>query len=234
MDEKKKLTKADIIISISTILIILSLFAIAFMFVKNYFSKENFVYEENLDKTVLTIEGYKYDLREASYYVMEMEAYVQQIALAYNEDYPLSYWNLYISNRYVSSLARDNCMELIIRDYIYASEAKKLGLTLSEEKIKEINGEVNDKFKNMTASQMQITNYSEKELYDILCRIALAEAYVTDLMAKDTTLTEEDLNPEGTYLEKMKKNYNIKINNKIWDKISLGRITVNNAKKKGA
>lgn len=226
MEEKATLKKVNIVISICSVIIILCFTAIGFIYVNNR-SKDKFAYEDNLDKTVVTINDYSYDLREVSYYVIKMEAFVDNAANAYNENNPKAYWNLYINHTFVSKAAHDNCMKLVIRDFMYANEAAKLGLTLTDERLEEVEDEVHTILKNMSPEQMSITNYTDKELYDILYRVAMAEAYVTYLMDKDSSLTEEDLDTEGTYFEEMKENYDIDINDKIWDKIDLGRITIN-------
>lgn len=227
MENEAKLKKINIVISVCSVLIIVCLTAIGFIYVNNR-DKEKFVYENNLDSLVVTIDDYKYDLQEVSYYIIKMEAYVDEAARLYNEDNPRAYWNLYISNHYVSAMAKDTCMDLIIRDYVYANEAKLLNLTLSEEKVNSITDEVQETLKNMTSSQMAITNYSEKDLYDILYRIAMAERYVSYISSKDDSLTEDDFNPEGKHYEKIIKKYDIKINKKIWNNVNIGRVSINN------
>ncbi len=227
MEEKKILKKVNIVISICSVVIIACLVAIGFIYVNNRYNNR-FDYKNHLNETVLTIDDYTYNLREVAYYVIKMEASVDNTANAYNPKNPKEYWNLYINNKFVSGVAHDNCMNLVIRDYMYANEAKKLGLTVSDEKISEINDEVHNTLKSLSGPQMDITNYSEKELYDILYRVALAESYVTYITEKDSSLTEENLNIDGDYFKNLKKDYNIIISKKLWDKVNVGFVTINN------
>jgi len=229
MQMKKELSAKQIttILSICCLIIIGCILCAAFIYADNN-QKKKFVYEDHLEDTVVTIDGADITLREVTYYVIKMEAFVDAAAHEYNPSRPQAYWNMYINNTFLRSQAKKSTMNLFIRDYIYYLEAVELGLTLSDEQINTIHDEIYTTFKNMSASQMNLTGYTETELYNILYRVEMAKAYTTHICTLNEELVEEDFNPDGSHFNEIYEKHSISVNNDIWDGVKMGFISINN------
>jgi len=230
MENNVNSTKYNLILAICIIVIIGSITMIAIIYSLNRSEIEHFDYSEHQNSTVLTIDDYKFSLHEISYYIVKMEAHVDIGAHAYNEDKPAEYWKLYLNDGFIKDVIKEATINLVIRDYIYANEALKLGLSPDEERLDRLSDETYETLKNMTGPQMEATNYTTKELYDVLYRIALAELYVNHISEQNPNLTEVDFDPNGDYYKQIIPNYKVKINNKIWDKVDMGHISINTKK----
>lgn len=225
---KNKLTpkQANIINTICSVILIVCFVCAAIIAVNNR-DKKRFNYEEQVNDTIVTIGQLEVPLYEASYYILKMEAYVNHGAQDYNSNNIPAFWNLYINNKFIRTMAKDATMNLLIRDNLYYIEAVYGGMELTNQDIKGINEEIQNILLNMTPGQMSFTNYTERQLYAILSKIRLAEKYVAEMTEQDSTLKEEDFNPDGKYYKEIYSRHKIKINKKIWDKITLGKLSNN-------
>lgn len=183
--------------------------------------------KDHLYDTLVTIDNDAVSLKESLYYIMLMEGEVNEKAIAYDSKNPRIYWNLYINNKYIRTWAKETVMSIIIRDYIYYHEALSENITLSDEDISQINDDIANILKNMTAAQMSSANYTENELFLILSKIAYAKKYIKSVSSKNSSYTEDSFNEDGEYYNSIYNSHSVKINDKLWENIKLGEITLN-------
>ncbi len=230
--EKKDLTPAqkNIIYLICTIVTAVCIMAAVTIYITNRDAKK-FVYEDNYDKVLVTVGSMNITLKDASYYIMRMEAEVDKLAKVYDRNNPLAYWSVRIGSNYVRPHAKKTVMGYMIRDAMYCLEGQAMGLEPDHERIIAINDDVTNTLKSMTSQQMEFTNLTYSELYNILYRIEMAKLYISAVTAGNNLLTEEDFNEGGSYYESIYKKYSsdngIDIDDDLWDKITLGKLTIN-------
>lgn len=227
MIEKEAITPKtkNIIVSICTIAIIISIAAFALITVK-LVSKKEFSYTDSLDHTVLTVENETISLKEISYYILVAETNYNEAANIYNEDNPHAFWNMALNMKYFRNRIKQSVIDACTRDNIYYQQALKEGYTLKEEVLGEIQDEALEEISKMTDFQMKLTDYHMSDMISVLTKIAYSRKYVEDLIAEGYTAQELDV--DGSKYEEIKKDYAVSINQKIWKNITLGKVTINN------
>ncbi len=227
-DKKKKNKDLSKWYLIAIVAIIVSI--VAFAVIRSENKKNNaFVFQENLDENVITIDDTNIKLKEAAYYIMVIESNVNEFALEYDTKNPYAYWNLYLNDGTNSNFlrveAKQNALDACIRDGIYYEEAKKQGIKLDEKEKKQCGEDAESQFNVLTGKQQQVTSYKLADMYSIIVKIAIIKKYMSILM--DEGYTEEELDFGGDYYEDVKSGYNVEINNDIWDEVNLGKLTIN-------
>lgn len=215
------------------LIFILVLFILVGSFIL-YAQMTRFDFGESLPKTVVTINEEEVSLQEMMYYIMRVEVTGQQAAMLYNSDNPKEYWGLYMNEReqagYVSDLAKRAAMEYCIRDYIYAAEAEKNGIALTEEEQEAIRMNAEDSFASLTPEQRETSQMTWEVWVSVLETEALAYKYML-------SLAEESENPlealtlqydvGGEYYTILRGMYQVEIEEELWEEIRVGYITIN-------
>lgn len=220
--------KQDIIIVICVITLVLSVCAIFCIYCMN--KNEEFVFNENLDKIVLTVkcdgEAMDVSMQEIAYYIINVEGDVDDMAHQFNNENLNAYWNvkldkgLYTMRKYAKDLVIEKC----VMDNIYYMEALKNNITLTDEEKELASEDAHIILKNMTAKQMDVTDYSFEDLCKIMNKLYLTSKYVGQLM--EAAYTMEELDYKGSYYLKLKDEYSYKVEEKLWDEVKLGELTV--------
>jgi len=227
MSDKKK----NIIVVFCILCIMVSVFAFIIIYYDN--KHEEFIYNEHLEETVVTVkkqgeeESIDISLQEMTYYIINVEGDIQDMALQYNSSNPEAYWLLKVDSLYnMKDYAKDLSMDSCVRDNIYYMEALKQGIELTEEELQLASEDARTIIKNITSKQMNVSEFTIEALYNIERKLYLASKYVGELVRKG--YTPEELELKGTYYEELRAKYDIVVNNKLWDEIRLGDITISN------
>ncbi len=211
---------------------LLIIFSIVLLFVIKSQNKvkNSFIFNEHLNDTFITMDNedtsYSISLKELSYYVLVMEASVNNTASLYDPSNTNKFWNLYLENTFVSTIAKDTSIDMCIRDNIYYNEAIASDFDLDETELLQVSDEAAYIYYNLTGKQVDATELTLNDIYNIRYKIILATKYITYLM-KNNEFTEKELNINGSYYESLYKKYNVDIDDN-WDEISLGNITIDN------
>lgn len=230
MSEKKQ----NIITVICLLIIIFSAAAFLLLFIGN--GDEEFSYRDNLDKKVLTVASKDDDsqtvtisMQEMSYYIINIEGDMNDMATQYDSENPNSYWNIilekgmYTMRDYAKDLTMDSC----VRDNIYYLEAMQSGMKLTDEECKKASDNAKLILDNLTGRQMDISNYDYNDLYNIQLKVELAGKYANNLL--ENGYTKEELEISGEYYDELKEKYDIVIED-IWDNVSLGELSIKTKK----
>lgn len=193
-------------------------------------SKREFLFNDHLSDMAFEINEDVITLKEASYYILVIEASVNEAAMEYNSDNVLQYWNLYLNDgkdesSFLRTQAKKDAMDACVRDAIYYREAQKTGIELDKNEEKQCIEEAREKEKQLTGKQMEVTGYEYRDLYMAIKKIAIVKKHITQLMNEG--YSEEELDVGGEYYEKMLKKYDITVNSDLWEKITLGDLTIN-------
>lgn len=205
----------------------------ALAFVK---TRDVFVFEEKLPEIIVTVDETNLSLQEISYYIMKLEADVDAAAKLYNADNPKSYWNVYMNqdgsnSGYVSDLAKEAVLDYCIRDNIYYKEAIENGYTLPEALLTDIRYDAENLYNTMTPRQREVTKLTSEQLAIIMEKEEISHQYMIELASRSeagmlqSIFLEYDVG--GDLYEQVKLKHNIAIDEDLWGKVKVGRITIN-------
>ena len=228
---KKK--KVEIITVCICVVLIAAILAILIVFNKS----KDFVYNKHLDEAVISIDDENITLKDFSYYIYIVEKQINDMAIKYNPDDPNDFWNTHFKNSldsvftrdYAKQLAKDLCEY----DYIMEKETAIHNIYVTESEKESIKADAKDTYDDFSQKAKDNTRLSEEDIYNILCRRKLVEKYAfraaqqvkSDGFAGDSASL---LDYDGEYYKEMiKSRYNVTENNKLLDKITMGRVTVN-------
>lgn len=228
---KKK--KVEIITVCICAVLIATILVILIMFNK---SKE-FIYNKHLDEAVISIDDENITLKDFSYYIYIVEKQINEMAIKYNPDDLNDFWNTHFKNSldsvftrdYAKQLAKDLCEY----DYIMEKEASVYNIYVTESEKESIKADAKDTYDDFSQKAKDNTRLSEADIYNILCRRKLVEKYATRAAEQVRSDGFEGdsaslLDYDGDYYKEIiRSKYSITENNKLLDKITMGRVTVN-------
>lgn len=191
-----------------------------------------FDFTKSLGDVAYTFKDREIYLSEVAYYIMIEEESVNETALEYDPEKPKAYWNLHISQTFVSEEAARTAREYSIRDQIYSLEAAKMGIKLTKEEVDEIQMKAEIIKDDMTEKQHKVLRLTKDQIQKALTQKALSDQYVLALSEKNHIKKEEKVlsayyGINSNYFKDLKKKYHVEINEKMWNEISLGDISIN-------
>jgi len=191
-----------------------------------------FDFTKELTEVAYTYKNQEVLLSEVAYYIMIEEETVNDVALEYDPENPNTYWNLHISQTFVSEEAAKTAREYSIRDQLYSIEAKAVGVKLAPEEMKDIKTKAKAMIQDMTEKQSSVLQLREKQIEEALIQNLLADKLVLFLAEKNQVEKSEKVlsayyGINSKYFQELKKTYQVKINKELWKQISLGDISIN-------
>lgn len=191
--------------------------------------------EKNISSPVITVNDNIVTLKDFSYYVITLEQKGDEIAKVYDADNPTAYWNLYMndatSSGYVTDLARRAAIDYCVRDNIYALEAEKAGVSLSEEEIEDLRYDAEQFYVKVSVKGRENTHIDVLSIEKAMRIERLAYKYIMQLASEDEdgVLQAVVLKYEvgGLYYEALKNDYSIKIENTIINEVNFGFVSIN-------
>ncbi len=231
-EKKKRRLKPEV----KGIIIFVLVFCILITAYSIYKQKRAFSYETALEEPVVTVGETVVTLKEISYYVIEVENTGDAFAKVYNPDNPIEYWGLYMNEKtsagYVSDLARIAALDYCIRDNIYYLEARRAGVELTAEEQEGVRADAEAYYAQMTDRQREVTQLTSKDLELILEKVTLTQKYMVQLSSQEedvSVLEAVTLHYDvgGDYYENLKASYAVKVNERIWEQVRPGHVTIN-------
>ena len=228
MDRIKKNMEKNLDKWIMATIVVIFLCILGFMYVNS--GRGEFIYNEHLEDAAFKVNEREITLKEASYYVMVIESNINEAALQYNVNNPKRYWNIYMNDgenrsNFLCDQAEEDMKASCVRDAIYYMEAQNAGVKLSKQEQSDVMDDAYEQEKLMTGKMLEVTGYEYSDLYQIMEKIAIVKKYLNTLMEKG--YTEEQLDVGGEYYEELKSGYSVWVNEDMWEKITLGSVTVN-------
>lgn len=200
---------------------------------KQQLDRKGLVYAQSLDMVALTVDDVDLYLRDMAVYVAYQEKTVQQDALVYNPENPQKYWNAYTNQYFVRSVAEKAVKSMAVHDEIFYQKALAEELELDESEEAYLANEIQDFFMDMSEEQLERLGVQKEELVASMRKIALANKYQSILaQIENVEYTEYDYT--GAAYEALLAEHTIEENEKVWDRISVGNITVNYKKESAA
>lgn len=215
----------------TTLVLLVLLFATAFASYNQQLNRKDLVYAESLDKVALRVDENELNLRDMAVYVVYQERTVQQDALVYDSEKPNKYWNAYTNKHFVRKVAENAVKDMAAHDEIFYQMAVLEGLSLDETETTYLENEILDFLMDVSEEQMARLGIQKEDVEYSLEKIALANKYQS-ILAQEEGLEYEDYNYTGDAYIELSSAHVIEANAKVWDRISVGNITVNYKKEK--
>ena len=188
--------------------------------------KQELIYAKSLDVVAVTVDDVELTLRDIAVYVAYQEKTVQKDAVVYDYEKPHKYWNTYTNQYFVRSLAEKAVRNMAIHDEIFYQMALEEGLSLDEREEAYLLNEQQDFLMDLSNEQMERLGVTEEELCESMRKIALANK-CQSILAQSNGLYYEDYNYTGAVYELILAEHKVKMDESVWDRISVGNITVN-------
>ena len=191
-----------------------------------YGNRNRFDYLKDLDKTVFTLDGTDYQLRDMTYYITRQEMEIEKQAMVYDPDDTNAYWGLHTNGKFVRLEAKRAVLDRVIHDMMFYEAAKKEGMELDEKEQQYARDSASDLCYDLSDEQKERAGLTDEEIYEMTDKAALAEKYQKILADKEgENFGAYDYN--GKAYEKMLEEHKLKVKKKFWDKVPFGNVTLN-------
>lgn len=190
--------------------------------------KEAYKVKEHLDDVVLTINDTDFTLRDIGYYIINGESAVEAQALIYSPDNPEEYWNKHTNGIFIKVQAKQAAIDSFTRDALLAMAAQEQNISLTAEEEEQCKEAVQSALEQLNSYQKTETGIDETTLGEAMEKAFLGGKYVEYRLENDGTddYTADDWNVEGICYEGLTSQYKIKVNNKVWDQVDFGNVTI--------
>lgn len=189
-------------------------------------NRQDLVYAQALEKVAVSIDKKELTLYDMAFYVAYQEKEVQKDAVIYNPEKPYRYWNAHTNGAFIRVVAEKAIVDMAVHDEIFYQMACKEELVLDEREIEYLANEIADFCSDVTEEQLAQLGVTAEDMKDAMYKIALANKYQSILaQIENRDYTEYDYT--GSAYADLLAGYIIEVNENVWDRISVGNITVN-------
>lgn len=139
-------------------------------------SRQEIVYHESLDMVVANVQGKDVTLRDFAVYVAHQEASVQEQAYAYDMDDTKKYWNIRTDYGFISQVARNEAMSMVIHDELFYQLYEGLHLEFTEFELSQIQNETDDVWQDLVDEEKdKRLGISKDDVYQTMYKVACAQ-----------------------------------------------------------
>ena len=196
-----------------------------------------YVIKKHLMSVIITVEDDNITLKDAAYYIIDVEKTIDGMAREYNPDDPKDFWKTHFKNSFDSVFTTDYAKKLVrelcIYDYIMEREAIKKGVSLTEYEIECAKQDSASFYNNLSDYVIKKLDINRDNMDETFERRALVKKYVENVaeeLEKQGYSEEEisQLNYDGVlYQNTIKMQYNTSYSEKEFNKLPIGFITIN-------
>lgn len=181
--------------------------------------------KEHLDTVIVTLDEVQITLGELAYYIYAMERVVEEQAVLYAPDDPESYWNAHVNGVFIKLGAKEGVIQAAIRDRLLSQMAAEEGITITPEEKILLDESARQEYDAMSDYQREETGIDEKAIKETFYKAGMAEKYAKTLMVREG-LSEEEIAVEGGYYQSLLAEHAVRIDEKAWDKVEFGKVTI--------
>ena len=132
---------------------------------------------------------------------------------------------------YITDIARRTAIDFCVRDNIYALEAEKAGLVLTDEEMEDLRYDAEQFYVKVSVKGRENTHIDVLSIEKAMRTERLAYKYIMQLANEDEEGVLQSVvlkyNVGGLYYEALKNDYNIKIENTILNEVNFGFVSIN-------
>ncbi len=188
-------------------------------------SRRDLTYQETIGKTAFTINGTEVKMEELAFYILYEEREIEAQAEVYNPDNTKDYWNLHINGVFIQDAAKEAVMGMAVHDIYFYEMSIEEGLILDAEDETYLSNSISDFWMDLYDEQLENISVSEEFITVTMRKIALAEKYQV-LLAEKTGNSYNSYDWDGANYEKLLEEQDLEINDRIWDRIVVGDISL--------
>lgn len=188
-------------------------------------SRQQLAYRDCINETAFTVGEDAVEMKWLAYYIALEEREIEEQAMLYNAKSTVDYWNLHVDGQFIRVGAKETIMNMAIHDYLYYCEAEEAGITLTIEEQRSLENSVTDFWMDLLDGQEEKLPVSDEYIVESMRRAALAQKYQKQL-ADEEDHTYASYSYNGSYYKKWRDTQDVTINNRIWNRISVGDITL--------
>lgn len=209
-----------------TIILLGIVAALGILSFREYQSRQDLVFANSLDEVVLTVDGQELTLRDMAFYIAYQEGKIEKEARIYNPEDTDEYWNLYTNSTFMREAGKQAVLDMAVHDEIFYQMAVEEGMQLSEKEEEYLANDRYDFWSDLEEEQRTELGVSEDELAESMRKIALAEKYQY-LLAEMKQKNADDYTFWGQAYEKLLEEHEYTVEEKVWEKVPFGGVTVN-------
>lgn len=211
---------------VKIIVLIISIIVVTYAMLNMGHRRDEIVYSEHLDDTVVTIDDDIVTFEDLAFYILYEERKVEEQAKIYNPDSTKDYWNLHTNDTFIQNEAKRTVIGMAIHDQLFYKLAVEDGMdTLTEEEESDLQFAITDFWEDLLDEQWEKLPCSQDTINEQIRKAAVAEKF-QKYLAENKGPSEAAYKYDGYYYESIKDEHSIKINDKLWDRFVLGDVTL--------
>ena len=184
---------------------------------------------EHLSEVVFVLDNEEVTLEDIMFYILLEEYQVEKQAAIYNPDNSKQFWNVHTNGVFVSVDSKDAVLSMAVHDRLMYRQAIDAGLDFTEAEKSDIENRRSDFWENLYDYQLENLVVSKDVINAQFDIAAMSEKY-TNILAKEAGVESAPFGYDGYYFEQILKEHELKVNDRLWDKVVLGDITLSHKK----
>ena len=187
-------------------------------------------YQEHLGDTAVTVDSEEITFQDLAFYILYEEGKIEEQARIYNPDYTKDYWNLHTNDTFIQLEAKEVVWGMAVHDHLFYQMAVAEGMdTLTDEEEQELEFRITDFWEDLLDIQWEKLPCSEETINEQIRLAAIAEKY-QDYLAEKLGPSQAAYKYDGYYYQQIMEEHQVKTNDKLWDRLVLGDITLSHSK----
>ena len=183
------------------------------------------IYSEHLDDVAVTVDGMQYRFRDIAFYLAYEEQMVQEQAEVYDLKDTNEYWNLRTERSYLRQDAKNMAMDMAVHDAIFYQMALEENMELTKEEETYMSNQRMDFWNDLEEEGQQKLGVSEEEIKETFYHMALAQKQ-QQLTADEAGVDYREYDVDGSAYEALLEEHTYQINEKLWERLNFGKITL--------
>jgi hypothetical protein len=187
-------------------------------------------YQEHLGDTAVTVDSEEITFQDLAFYILYEEGKIEEQARIYNPDYTKDYWNLHTNDTFIQLEAKEVVLGMAVHDHLFYQMAVAEGMdTLTDEEEQELEYRITDFWEDLLDIQWEKLPCSEETINEQIRLAAIAEKY-QNYLAEELGPSQAAYKYDGYYYQQIMEQHQVKTNDKLWDRLVLGDITLSHSK----
>ena len=187
-------------------------------------------YQEHLGDTAVTVDSEEITFQDLAFYILYEEGKIEEQARIYNPDYTKDYWNLHTNDTFIQLEAKEVVLGMAVHDHLFYQMAVAEGMdTLTDEEEQELEYRTTDFWEDLLDIQWEKLPCSEETINEQIRLAAIAEKY-QNYLAEELGPSQAAYKYDGYYYQQIMEQHKVKTNDKLWDRLVLGDITLSHSK----
>ncbi len=187
-------------------------------------------YQDHLEDTAVTVDSEEITFQDLAFYILYEEGKIEEQARIYNPDYTKDYWNLHTNDTFIQLEAKEVVLGMAVHDHLFYQMAVAEGMdTLTEEEEQELEYRMTDFWEDLLDIQWEKLPCSEETINEQIRLAAIAEKY-QNYLAEELGPSQAAYKYDGYYYQQIMEQHQVKTNDKLWDRLVLGDITLSHGK----